>query len=102
MTDVGLDPVIHTPARLRIMTTLAALAEGDRLAFTALQSLLGMSAGNLSTHLRKLEDAGYVTVVKGHRGRVPTTHAAVTLAGRAAFDTYVTALRAALTPPDVG
>ena len=51
-----LDPLIHTQARLRIMTTLTALADGDRLGFPRLQALLDATAGNLSTHLRKLED----------------------------------------------
>jgi DNA-binding MarR family transcriptional regulator len=94
-----LDPIIHSQARLRIMTTLTALAEGDRLSFPRLQSLIDTTAGNLSTHLRKLEDAGYVTVVKGHQGRVPSTHVAVTRTGRRAFEDYTTQLRALLTPP---
>jgi len=95
----SLDPVIHTVARLRIMTTLTALAEGDRLTFPKLQSLLDASAGNLSTHLRRLEDAGYVRVVKGHQGRVPSTQVEVTRAGRRAFEDYLAQLRALLTPP---
>lgn len=97
MTD--LDPVIHSQARLRIMTTLTALPEGDRLTFPRLQKLLDATAGNLSTHLRKLEDAGYVEVVKGHTGRVPTTTVCATRAGRRAFEDYVEALRSLLTPP---
>lgn len=55
-----LDPVIHASARLRITAALAAIDQGDRIAFPRLQELLGMTAGNLSTHLRKLEDADYV------------------------------------------
>ena len=94
-----LDPVIHSQARLRIMTTLTALRAGDRLTFPRLQQLLDTTAGNLSTHLRKLEDAGYVEVVKGHQGRVPTTQIGATAAGRHAFETYVAALRALLEPP---
>src|SRR5690606_19134929 len=73
MGEELLDPLIHTQARLRIMTTLAALPPGDRLTFPKLQALLDASAGNLSTHLRRLEEAGYVEVVKGHQGRVPST-----------------------------
>lgn len=96
----GLDPVIHSQARLRVMTTLTALPVGDRLTFPRLQQLLDMTAGNLSTHLRRLEDAGYVEVVKGHRGRVPTTQVGATGAGRRAFEDYVAALRTLLTPPD--
>lgn len=94
-----LDPVIHSQARLRIMTTLAALPTGDRLTFPRLQQLLDATAGNLSTHLRKLEDAGYVEVVKSFRGRVPSTEVGATRDGRRAFEDYVTALHALLTPP---
>ncbi|WP_182112506.1 MULTISPECIES: transcriptional regulator [unclassified Actinotalea] len=94
-----LDPVIHSQARLRIMTTLTALPPGDRLTFPRLQGLLDITAGNLSTHLRRLEDAGYVTVTKGHQGRVPSTQVEATAAGRRAFDEYVAGLQALLTPP---
>ena len=94
-----LDPVIHTQARLRIMTTLTALPPGDRLTFPRLQALLDATAGNLSTHLRKLEDAGYVEVTKGHVGRVPATHVEATRTGRRAFEDYVAQLAALLTPP---
>ncbi|MCV2392887.1 transcriptional regulator [Actinotalea sp. M2MS4P-6] len=97
--SADLDPVIHSQARLRIMTTLAAMPEGDRLTFPRLQKLLDATAGNLSTHLRKLEDAGYVDVAKGHAGRVPTTTVSVTRAGRRAFEDYLAALQALLTPP---
>jgi len=99
MGEDALDPVIHTQARLRIMTTLTALPDGDRLTFTKLQFLLDASAGNLSTHLRRLEDAGYVQVVKGHQGRVPSTQVGATRTGRRAFEDYVAQLRALLTPP---
>jgi len=99
MGEDALDPVIHTQTRLRIMTTLTALPDGDRLTFTKLQSLLDASAGNLSTHLRRLEDAGYVQVVKGHQGRIPSTQIGATRAGRRAFEDYVTHLRTLLTPP---
>lgn len=95
----SLDPVIHSQARLRIMTTLTALCEGDRITFPKLQQLLDATAGNLSTHLRRLEDAGYVTVTKGHQGRVPSTHIEATRTGRRAFEDYVAQLQALLTPP---
>src|SRR5690606_4341456 len=65
MGEELLDPLIHTQARLRIMTTLTSLPRGDRLTFPRLQALVEASAGNLSTHLRRLEEAGYVEVVKG-------------------------------------
>ena len=59
-----LDPLIHVPARLRILVTLAALNEGDTLSFTRLQNMLDLTPGNLITHLRKLEDARYLTSEK--------------------------------------
>lgn len=94
-----LDPVIHAAARLKVMASLAALAAGDRISFPRLQRLLDMTAGNLSTHLRKLEDAGYVAVDKTHEGRTPTTYVSMTTAGRRALEDYTTALRRLLDPP---
>ncbi len=93
MTDATLDPVIHAQARLRVMTTLATLGSKDRITFPRLQQLLEMTAGNLSTHLRKLEDAGYVAVTKTHSGRTPVTYVALTRTGRDAFEDYLTKLR---------
>ncbi|WBU37966.1 transcriptional regulator [Homoserinibacter sp. YIM 151385] len=91
-----LDPVIHAAARLRITAALAAIGEGDRIAFPRLQEQLAMTAGNLSTHLRKLEDAGYVEVEKAHRGRSPVTYLALSRRGRRAFESYAEQLRAVL------
>ena len=89
----GLDPVIHAPARLRVMVTLAALKDGDDLSFTRLQELLGLTPGNLITHLRKLEDAGYVTTVKSGSGVTSRTSVSLTRQGRKALDTYTAVLR---------
>lgn len=87
MTD--LDPIIHAPARLRIMTTLdEALEDGDEVTFPGLQKLLGMTAGNLTTHLAKLEGADYLELTKTFVGRKPVTYIALTPAGRGAFRTY--------------
>ena len=91
-----LDPVIHAQARLRVMTTLSTVGQGNRLTFTRLQELLDMTAGNLSTHLRKLEEAEYVTVEKAFRGRTPCTWVTMTGRGRRAFEEYHDALRAYL------
>ena len=96
-----LDPVIHAAARLKLTATLAALPEGDRIAFPRLQKLLDMTAGNLSTHLRKLEDAGYVEVEKTHEGRSPVTYLSLTRTGRQALEDYRAALQALLSP-DLG
>jgi DNA-binding transcriptional ArsR family regulator len=89
----GLDPVIHAPARLRIVVTLAALPDGDDLSFTRLQDLIGLTPGNLITHLRKLEDAGYVTTRKYGGGVTARTSVALTRAGQAALGRYTTVLR---------
>jgi DNA-binding MarR family transcriptional regulator len=103
MSADGLDPVIHGPARLRIMVTLATLPDGDDLSFTRLQDLLGLTPGNLITHLRKLEDAGYVTTVKTGAGVTARTSVSLTHPGRAALDRYTAVLRrlldAAGSPP---
>jgi DNA-binding MarR family transcriptional regulator len=93
-----LDPVIHAPSRLRIMAALAVLGEGDSLSFSRLQHMLDLTPGNLITHLRKLDEAGYVTSAKtrgrdGVRTAVHLTHA-----GRAAFERYSAALRRLLSP----
>ncbi len=88
-----LDPVIHVQARLRIISVLDALRPGDSLAFTRLQELLGTTSGNLATHLRRLEDAGYVEIVKTIEGRSPATYARLTDDGRLAFLGYKRALR---------
>jgi DNA-binding MarR family transcriptional regulator len=91
-----LDPVIHAQARLRVTASLAALGDGDSITFPRLQQVLEMTAGNLSTHLRKLEDAGYVEITKAHERRTPVTYVALTRAGRRAFEDYTAALRALL------
>ncbi|NUR86616.1 MAG: transcriptional regulator [Nonomuraea sp.] len=91
-----LDPVIHAQARLRVVATLNTLGEGDRIAFPGLKDVLGMTAGNLSVHLTKLEEAGYVEITKTHKGRTPVTYVALTRRGRLAFDDYTQAIRGLL------
>jgi DNA-binding MarR family transcriptional regulator len=91
-----LDPVIHAQARLRVVSALATLDAGESLAFPRLQELLDMTAGNLSTHLRKLEDADYVEVSKTHQGRTPVTYLALSTRGRRAFEDYTENLRSLL------
>jgi DNA-binding MarR family transcriptional regulator len=93
MTADALDPVIHAPARLRIVATLAALPESDSLAFTRLQNMLELTPGNLITHLRKLEDAGYLVTETAGNGRASRTSIALTHDGRAALAAYANALR---------
>ena len=96
MSDVALDPLIHAPARLRIVVTLAALREGDSLSFPRMQRMLDLTPGNLITHLRKLEDAGYVVTEKGDAGPSAGTSIALTRAGRRALDDYTATLRGIL------
>ena len=91
-----LDPVIHVQARLRIVTILDTLKPSDSLSFPRLQSLLGVTSGNLATHLRRLEDSGYVKVEKVLEGRAPITYIRLTDDGRHAFRVYKKNLRALL------
>jgi DNA-binding MarR family transcriptional regulator len=93
MTPDELDPVIHAPVRLRVAVTLATLRDGDDLSFTRLQELLGLTPGNLITHLRKLEDAGYVTTVKSGSGVNARTSVSLSQQGRKALDNYMSILR---------
>ncbi|MDF7665853.1 transcriptional regulator [Bifidobacterium sp. ESL0745] len=93
-----LNPVIHAPSRLRIMTTLTSLDDDESLSFSKLKQLLNMTNGNLSVHLTKLEEAGYVSIDKTFEGRKPATYVSVTSAGRDAFATYLHDLQVLLKP----
>ena len=88
-----IDPLIHATARLRVMATLAALPVGDTLSFTRLQDMIGLSAGNLITHLRKLEGADYVRTAKSGDGASSRTQVAITQRGRTALREYSAQLR---------
>jgi DNA-binding MarR family transcriptional regulator len=85
----GIDDVIHGRLRLGVMSYLAAEEVAD---FTELKTALGATQGNLSIHLRKLEEAEYVTIEKSFLGRKPLTRVRMTAKGRAAFATYLAAL----------
>jgi DNA-binding transcriptional ArsR family regulator len=80
-----LDRVVHEPARLAILSALSACESAD---FLFLLRITGLSKGNLSTHLGRLEEAGLVTVTKQFVGRVPRTAVALTQPGRARLDAY--------------
>lgn len=82
---VDLDRTIHSPARLMIMTNLYVVESAE---FIALMNLTGLTWGNLSTHLSKLEETGYVELEKGFRGKKPYTVVRLTTGGRAAFRSY--------------
>lgn len=80
-----LDRVIHEPARLLIVTLLAAVEETD---FLYLLQATELTKGNLSTHLAKLEDVGYVEIGKAFRGKIPLTLVRLTPEGLSAFENY--------------
>ena len=79
------DRLIHAPSRLAIMAVLSACESAD---FTYLLNATGLSKGNLSAHLSKLRDAGYVQIIKSFRGNYPHTTCSLTKEGRRAFDDY--------------
>ncbi|MGV9005821.1 MAG: winged helix-turn-helix domain-containing protein [Brevundimonas sp.] len=88
--DIGqIDEVIHGRVRLGIM---AYLAGADSANFNELKDKLQATDGNLSVHLRKLEDAGFVAVTKSFQGRKPMTRASMTPTGRQAFVAYLDAI----------
>ncbi|HTY87441.1 MAG TPA: transcriptional regulator [Candidatus Acidoferrum sp.] len=84
-----LDRVIHEKGRLAIMSMLAAAPE---LSFTELRDALAMTDGNLTTHIRALQQEGYVAVAKSFQNRRPLTTCALTAAGRKAFGDYINLL----------
>ena len=85
----GIDDVIHGRMRLGIMAYLANAEVAD---FNELKAVLQATQGNLSIHLRKLEDAGYISIEKSFLGRKPLTRARIAPAGRAAFAGYLDAI----------
>ena len=88
-----IDPVIHAPARLKVVTQLYVVEAADA---TFLIKRTGLTWGNLSTHLGRLEESGYVALEKGFRGKKPYTMIRLTEAGREAFRRYRANMRQAL------
>jgi DNA-binding MarR family transcriptional regulator len=84
-----LDRVIHEKGRLAIMSMLAASPE---LSFTELRDALEMTDGNLTTHIRSLQQQGYVAVAKSFQNRRPLTTCSLTAGGRKAFTEYINLL----------
>ncbi len=80
-----LDRLIHEPARLRILTILSGVEAAD---FNFLLNTLGLTKGNLSSHMDRLEKAGYVKVEKSFNGRIPHTEFQITPQGRKALEEY--------------
>ena len=88
-----IDRLVHEPARLAVMALLYMVESAD---FTFLMNQTGLSWGNLSAHMSKLEEAGYLEVEKSFKGRRPNTNLRLTTAGRSAFREYRRRLRQVL------
>jgi len=84
-----LDRVIHEKGRLAIMSMLAASPE---LSFTEMRDTLGMTDGNLTTHISTLQETGYVSVTKSFQNNRPLTTCSLTPAGKTAFTNYINLL----------
>ena len=85
-----LDPLLHSELRLAVMSILAGV---DSAEFSYLKQQTGATSGNLSVQIDKLSAAGYITVEKGFKGKVPCTTCKITPAGLAAFENYVNSLK---------
>lgn len=83
---LNLDPIIHAPTRLAILSILITVEDAN---FTFLKESTGTTDGNLSTHLTKLEESGYITIEKSFKGKKPQTTCAVTAKGKKAFESYL-------------
>ena len=94
-SSAGVDRLIHEPARLAIMTNLFVVESANA---TYLLQQTGLTWGNLGSHLTKLEEAGYIEVVKGYKGKQPQTTISLTPAGREGLVQYREELLAALAP----
>ena len=88
-----LDPVLHSELRLAVMSVLAGVDSAD---FSYLKQQTGATSGNLSVQIDKLTTAGYITVEKGFKGKMPCTTCRITPVGLSAFNDYVEALKAYL------
>jgi DNA-binding PadR family transcriptional regulator len=86
----ALDPLLHSELRLAVMSILVGVESAD---FTFIRTETGATAGNLSVQLEKLSMAGYISVEKGFRGKMPRTTCRITPAGTEAMARYVEALR---------
>jgi len=88
-----IDPLIHAPTRLKIMAYLSIVESAD---FTFLMQQTGLTRGNLSVNLRKLEEAGYVSITKEFVDRIPRTLIRLTADGRQAIQVYRDNMRSVL------
>ena len=85
-----LDPLLHSELRLAVMSILVVVGEAD---FSYLKEQTGATSGNLSVQIDKLADAGYITVEKGFKGKMPRTTCKISTSGTEAFRNYVKALK---------
>ncbi|GHT50484.1 MAG: transcriptional regulator [Candidatus Symbiothrix sp.] len=85
-----LDPLLHSQLRLAIMSLLISVEEAD---FVYLKEQTGASSGNLSVQIDKLHEAGYISVLKTYKGKIPCTICKITVQGVRAFDDYVKVLQ---------
>ncbi|MEI8134646.1 MAG: transcriptional regulator [bacterium] len=85
----NIDDIIHSRIRLAIMAVLIAVDEAE---FIYLREKVNATDGNLSVHLKKLEDAKYITVKKSFEGRKPISHYKLSSGGRKAFEAYIDSL----------
>jgi DNA-binding MarR family transcriptional regulator len=87
------DPLIHQPVRLKILSALRPLPEGEMLEFVRLKDIVAATEGNLGAHLSTLEAAHYIAVAKDFAGKRPRTRVRLTTQGRRAFEDYIAYLR---------
>lgn len=90
-----LDPLLHSQLRLAIISILVSTTEAD---FVYLRDTTRATAGNLSVQIDKLREAGYLTIEKSFRGKMPRTTCRITPVGITAFENYVEALQSYLPP----
>ena len=88
-----IDRLVHEPARFQVMALLYVIDSAD---FTFIMGQLGLTWGNLSAHITKLEEGGYVAVEKGFKGKRPQTMLSLTKQGRKAFQAYRQTMRRVL------
>lgn len=86
----ALDPLLHSELRLAVVSLLMSVDEAD---FTYIKEQTGATSGNLSVQIEKLTAAGYITVEKGFKGKMPRTTCRITPSGMEAFKNYVKALK---------
>jgi len=85
-----LDPILHSPLRLAIISLLVKQGEFD---FNTLKEKTGATSGNISVQLKKLEEAGYINIEKGYKNNYPHTDVSISKKGLQAFEEYVNSIK---------